>query len=56
MADKAKENSNIEKLYGAPHAYFWDRTVISEENIKWAKLRDIFSRKTEIMDSEAINY
>ncbi len=40
LADKAKENSNIEKLYGAPHAYFWDRTVISEENIKWAILRD----------------
>jgi len=48
LADKAKENSNIEKLYGAPHAYFWDRTVISEENIKWAKLRDIFPEKLKL--------
>ena len=48
LADKAKENSNIEKLYGAPHAYFWDRTVISEENIKWAKLRDSFPGKLRL--------
>ncbi|VDG98421.1 Protein of uncharacterised function (DUF3111) [Lysinibacillus sphaericus] len=40
LAEKAEENSDIEKLYGAPHVYFWDRTVISEENIEWAKLRE----------------
>lgn len=39
LNQKAKENKNIEKLYGAPHAYFWDRTVISEENIKWNLLK-----------------
>ena len=48
LADKSKENSNIEKLYGAPHAYFWDRTVISEENIKWAKLKDSIPEKMRI--------
>ncbi|MGE7022222.1 glycoside hydrolase [Solibacillus cecembensis] len=48
LAEKAKENSNIEKLYGAPHAYFWDRTVISEENIKWAKLRDSIPEKLRL--------
>ena len=48
LADKAEENSNIEKLYGAPHAYFWDRTVISEENIEWAKLRDSFPEKLRL--------
>ncbi|MEC0089111.1 glycoside hydrolase [Paenibacillus macquariensis] len=48
LVDKAEENSNIEKLYGAPHAYFWDRTVISEENIKWAKLKDSFPEKLRL--------
>lgn len=48
LADKAKENSNIEKLYGAPHAYFWDRTVISEENIKWADLKDSVPEKLRL--------
>ncbi|MGL5378334.1 glycoside hydrolase [Clostridium sp.] len=38
LEEKAKENKNIEKLYGAPHVYFWDRTIISEENIRWNEL------------------
>ena len=54
LADKAKDNSNIEKLYGAPHAYFWDRTVISEENIKWAKLRDSFPEKLRLWIQELL--
>lgn len=54
LADKAKENSEIEKLYGAPHAYFWDRTVISEENIKWAKLRDSFPEKLRLWIQELL--
>ncbi|KRF58839.1 hypothetical protein ASG99_27270 [Bacillus sp. Soil768D1] len=48
LGEKMEENSNIEKLYGAPHAYFWDRTVISEENIKWAKLRESFPEKLRL--------
>ncbi|MFE4897219.1 glycoside hydrolase [Peribacillus butanolivorans] len=48
LADKAEENSNIEKLYGAPHAYFWDRTVISEGNIEWAILRDAIPEKLKL--------
>lgn len=48
LADKAEENRNIEKLYGAPHAYFWDRTVISEENIEWAILRDAIPEKLKL--------
>ncbi|GCD10138.1 glycoside hydrolase [Clostridium tagluense] len=39
LEDKAKDNKNIEKLYGAPHVYFWDRSAISQENIKWNKLK-----------------
>ncbi|KAA0964826.1 hypothetical protein FQ087_00390 [Sporosarcina sp. ANT_H38] len=54
LGDKAEENSNIEKLYGAPHAYFWDRTVISEENIKWAKLRDSFPEKLRLWIQELL--
>lgn len=48
LADKAEENSNIKKLYDAPHAYFWDRTVISEENIEWEKLRDSFPERLRL--------
>lgn len=40
LVKKAKDNKNIEKLYGAPHVYFWDRSAISEENIKWDKLKE----------------
>lgn len=54
LADKAKENSNIEKLYGAPHAYFWDRTVISEENIQWAKLRSNLPEKLRLWIQELL--
>ncbi|MBK3493534.1 hypothetical protein JFL43_01345 [Viridibacillus sp. YIM B01967] len=54
MKEKAEENSNIEKLYGAPHAYFWDRTVISEENIKWAKLRGSFPEKLQLWIQELL--
>lgn len=40
LADKAKENPNIEKLYGASHIYLWDQAVIAEEDIKWEALRN----------------
>lgn len=43
LEEKAEENNNIEKLYGAPHVYFWDRSIISEENIKWNKLKGSIS-------------
>ncbi|MCR8656133.1 glycoside hydrolase [Paenibacillus endoradicis] len=54
LADKAEENSNIEKLYGAPHVYFWDRTVISEENIKWAKLKESLPEKLKLWIQELL--
>ncbi|WP_054026699.1 glycoside hydrolase [Bacillus sp. FJAT-28004] len=54
LTDKAKENSQIEKLYGAPHAYFWDRTVISEENIQWAKLRSSLPEKLRLWIQELL--
>ncbi|MGE8081590.1 glycoside hydrolase [Peribacillus loiseleuriae] len=54
LQDKAVENSNIEKLYGAPHAYFWDRTVISEGNIEWAKFRDSVPKKLRLWIQELL--
>ncbi|MFF2878540.1 glycoside hydrolase [Gottfriedia sp. NPDC057991] len=35
LADKSRENRNIEKLYGAPHIYLWNNEAISSENINW---------------------
>jgi len=54
LKEKAKENNNIEKLYGAPHIYFWDRTVISEENIQWAKLKSSFPDKLKLWIQELL--
>ncbi|MGO0061294.1 glycoside hydrolase [Brevibacillus fluminis] len=38
LKEKAKTNPNMEKLYGAPHIYLWDKTFISDTNIRWPKL------------------
>lgn len=35
LEQKAKDNPNVEKLYGAVHMYFWDMSVISEEDVNW---------------------
>ncbi|MBU3108289.1 glycoside hydrolase [Clostridium gasigenes] len=45
LEEKEKDNKDIAKLYGAPHMYFWDRSIISEENIKWDLLRKNLSPK-----------
>ncbi|MBK5446185.1 MULTISPECIES: glycoside hydrolase [unclassified Peribacillus] len=55
LGEKTGENSNIEKLYGAPHAYFWNRTVISEENIEWAILRDAIPEKLKLWIQRLLN-
>lgn len=39
LEEKAKENKEIEKLYGAPHIYYWDKSIITESDINWNKLR-----------------
>lgn len=48
LSQKAKENANVEKLYGAPHVYFWDKSVISEENIKWDTLKQNLSKELSV--------
>lgn len=40
LDEKSKENKNIEKLYGAPHIYFWDKSVLSEDNVRWNSLKE----------------
>lgn len=47
LKDKEKENSNIKKLYGAPHVYFWNSNVIAKDNIKWNQLKDNFPSDLE---------
>jgi hypothetical protein len=35
LKEKAAENPNIRKLYGAPQIYFWTSGIISAKNIRW---------------------
>ena len=38
LADKARQNPNLAKLYGAPHIYLWGDFALSEEDVKWQAL------------------
>lgn len=38
LVDKAEQNPNIAKLYGAPHIYLWGDFALSEEDVKWQAL------------------
>lgn len=35
LAQKAEQNPNIAKLYGAPHIYLWGDFALSDQDIKW---------------------
>lgn len=48
LEQKAEQNSNIEKLYGAPFIYLWGDHIISSDDINWAPFRQ--SVDTPIMD------
>ncbi|GED59358.1 glycoside hydrolase [Brevibacillus formosus] len=39
LAEKAKANPNIEKLYGAPHFYLWNKSFLSINDVKWNVLK-----------------
>ena len=43
LKEKSKENKNIEKLYGAPHIYFGDKSIITINDIEWNKLKENLS-------------
>lgn len=47
LEEKAKENKNIEQLYGAPQIYFWEKSVITESDIKWPNLKTSISPELE---------
>ncbi|GGE64231.1 glycoside hydrolase [Priestia taiwanensis] len=49
LQQKAESNPNIEKLYGAPHIYFWADQMITEDDIHWNKIR-------EQMDAEFVTW
>lgn len=35
LAEKAQQNPEVEKLYGAPHIYLWANELIAPENVNW---------------------
>ena len=49
LEEKAKNNKNIRKLYGAPHIYLSEENIISKNDINWQNL------KVNI-DSSIMNY
>ncbi|MED1781574.1 glycoside hydrolase [Brevibacillus fortis] len=40
LAEKAKANPDVEKLYGAPHFYVWNKSFLSEADVKWNALKN----------------
>ncbi|EPZ58532.1 putative lipo domain protein [[Clostridium] sordellii ATCC 9714] len=45
LNEKAKDNKNIEKLYGAPQIYFWDKSINTVEDIKWNLFKTNMSKE-----------
>lgn len=41
LKEKASENMDIKKLYGAIQIYWWNKQIISKEDIFWNKLNEI---------------
>lgn len=41
LAEKARDNGNIRKLYGAPHIYIWNNEFLVNDDVKnWKLLKD----------------
>ena len=38
LQEKAKQNPNVAKLFGAPHIYLWGEFLLSEQDVKWQAL------------------
>ncbi|MGL5313380.1 MAG: glycoside hydrolase, partial [Peptostreptococcaceae bacterium] len=55
LEEKAKDNKNIEKLYGAPHIYYWDTSIITENDIDWKKIRTSIPSNFENWIKELLN-
>ncbi|BFT72811.1 glycoside hydrolase [Paenibacillus sp. P36] len=43
LADKSKENPNIQKLYGAPQIYLWSESILTDRDVQWPKIRPLLS-------------
>lgn len=50
LTEKARDNDNIRKLYGAPHIYIWNNEYLVNDDIKnWKLLKD------KIIEESAVN-
>ncbi|WP_282942634.1 glycoside hydrolase [Paenibacillus sp. RC67] len=45
LEEKAKDNPNIRKLYGAPQIYLWSESIITDTDVNLPKLRTLFPVK-----------
>ncbi|SNZ01752.1 glycoside hydrolase [Flagellimonas pacifica] len=46
LEEKAEKNSDIRKLYGAPHIYVWGDEFLIQQNVKnWRKLKAFFLKE-----------
>lgn len=45
LEEKSKDNKNIKKLYGAPQIYFWDKSIVTIEDIKWNLIKSSVSKE-----------
>ncbi|MFY8330588.1 glycoside hydrolase [Vagococcus carniphilus] len=41
LSQKNEMNSNVEKLIGAPHIYYWQNQLLTEQDIKWQKFVNV---------------
>ncbi|WP_019420045.1 glycoside hydrolase [Paenibacillus sp. OSY-SE] len=39
LAEKAQDNPEIKKLYGAPHIYMWNNQLLTDSNIRWQAMK-----------------
>ena len=46
LSEKAEENENVTKLYGAPHIYLWNERIITTDNIIWKKFLNYIQSDT----------
>lgn len=41
LSQKMEDNKNIEKLFGAPHIYFWQNRIVTEKDVNWQNLATV---------------
>ncbi|PRZ12500.1 glycosyl hydrolase family 101 [Laceyella sediminis] len=58
LVQKAKENRNVAKLFGAPHIYLWNDGILTDSDLRWQKLDPLlkgptFGRMVEVLNANA---